>query len=210
MKLYINRPCLIIMLVSLFFVNALQGQDAMITTGIIKYETSRDAKIGAAGQQFTQRLNIKTTYRFLKDKARYEAVMMGGISITIFVRTQDNNHYQTLDYKGKSYAVSIPSKGEVLSITDETKEILGYSCTKALVKYDDKEAEVYFTKQIPFNHSPVGNFDLGGAILSYKTDGIDANATEIESSTVTDKEVTMPKGRKEITMEERKALFTNR
>lgn len=210
MKLSSQRLYLIILLASILFKSTLQGQGEPLTSGIIKYKTSREAKIGAAGQQFTQTLNIETTYHFLKDMARYEAVMMGGISITVFVRTQDQHHYQALEYKGKSYAVSLPSKGEVLSIMDETKEILGYTCTKALVKHDGKEAEVYFTKQIPFDHSPVGSFDLGGAILAYKTEGIDAEATDIEGTSITHREVTLSQDRKKISLEERKALFARR
>lgn len=210
MKSVINRTCLVLLISGIFIHHFSRGQDSSMNSGIIQFETNRIAKVGAAGQQFTQKLKINTTYHFLRNKARYESVLMGNIRSEVYLETEDKEHYQALTHRGKDYAVIIPTNGEVVKVLDETREILGYTCTKALVKYNDMEATVYFTHLIPYNHSPVGNFNLGGVVLAFESEEINAIATTIDTASISDQEVTLSQDRKKISMEEKKALLASR
>ena len=210
MKSVINRTCWMLLISGIFIHQFSKGQDTRVNSGTIQFETNRIAKVGAAGQQFTQKLKINTTYHFLRNKARYESVLMGNIRSEVYLETEDKEHYQALTHRGKDYAVIIPTNGEVVKVLDETREILGYSCTKALVRYNDKEATVYFTQLIPYNHSPVGNFTLGGAVLAFESEEINAIATTIDPVDISDQDVTLSQDRKKISLEEKKALLASR
>lgn len=55
-------------------------------------------------------------------------------------------------------------------ISSETKNILGYTCQKASLKFREKEFEVFFTSEIPFQDGPWKLLGLPGIILEMVND----------------------------------------
>ncbi|WP_298956256.1 GLPGLI family protein [uncultured Nonlabens sp.] len=73
-------------------------------------------------------------------------------------------------------------------ITNEVKNILGYKCTKAVIKYKDKSLytnttprEFWFTNELNFNGGPSLFSGLPGPILQIKTPITTITASQIES-----------------------------
>ena len=51
------------------------------------------------------------------------------------------------------------------TITDETKEIAGYRCSKALIEIKNNKIIAWFTTEIPINYGPMNLRGLPGFIL---------------------------------------------
>lgn len=66
----------------------------------------------------------------------------------------------------------------------ETKEILGYTCKKAAVKFEDNEGTAWYTEDIPFGHSPFGDVGTPGLVLELESPKITAKATSVELTAV--------------------------
>ena len=93
----------------------------------------------------------------------------------------------------KMFVHSCIRKEPVLSnweITDETQEILGYTCKKAILKtsffHKDKmkkynvEASAWFTEEIPYSYGPNSYNGLPGLVLKYEDIYFDYIAKKIE------------------------------
>lgn len=66
-------------------------------------------------------------------------------------------------------------------LTDETKEILGYTCHKAVAIINSNTIELWYTKDLPYKASPVAIGQELGMVLEYVRNGNTAiTATEIE------------------------------
>ncbi|MGO3181917.1 MAG: PNGase F N-terminal domain-containing protein [Aequorivita sp.] len=66
-------------------------------------------------------------------------------------------------------------------LTEETKEILGYTCHKAVTTVNSNTVELWFTKDLPFKASPVEMGQEIGVVLEYIRNGNTAiTASEIE------------------------------
>lgn len=59
-------------------------------------------------------------------------------------------------------------------ITDETKEILGYTVRKAVTSVNSNTIELWFTNELPFKASPVPMGEKLGVVLEYARNGASA------------------------------------
>ena len=131
-----------------------------------------------------------------------------------------------MDMMGKKFAVKIAASdiekemekaGEIEVIkTEETRDILGYTCKKAIVKLKDsgQEMTVYYTDElstgIENSNNPMFK-DIDGMMLEFSMvqNGMDMHftAVNIEKKKVSDSEFEIPEGYEEITQEELQSRF---
>lgn len=95
-----------------------------------------------------------------------------------------------------------------VEITNETKMIAGYNCTKAIVKAEGAEpAEIWFTKDLAINNGFSQGYDgIDGMMLEYsvsqKMFTMKMTCTEIKADKVDDKVFEIPSDYKQMTREE--------
>jgi GLPGLI family protein len=119
---------------------------------------------------------------------------------TFYKNSKEKTEYECRQSMGREITIQKDlSSAKVISITDEKKQILGYDCRKAIVEQNGIKAEVYFTTQLPYNHSPKGIFELNGVVLEYKSDEYYALATAITSENVGKDQLTLPPNKTIIT-----------
>ncbi|MCD4747429.1 MAG: hypothetical protein K8R58_14125 [Bacteroidales bacterium] len=107
-----------------------------------------------------------------------------------------------------------------IEYSNETKEIAGYSCKKAIITIKDKDTNeetvlnVYYTdelgsKELNFQN-PIFK-DINGAMLEYEIDANGMNmkftAKEVQKKKISDKEFEIPEGYEIITQDELKSRF---
>ena len=100
------------------------------------------------------------------------------------VKDYERNHLLTSIPRGLEYFLTKePLNLFEWKLDHETKNVLGYSCHKALCSFRGRDYVAYFTKDIPFTAAPWKFHGLPGVVLEvYSTDGVcawDANTLEI-------------------------------
>lgn len=156
-----------------------------------------------------------TTY-IGKDFSRVEQKTMMGDQIFIS-NFSDSSTILLLNMMGKMMAITITpedSKGDgkepKIEYVDETKEIAGYTCKKAIVTMEDEngeemQTEVYYTEEIPARASDkikgLKGFPLQYTIL---TQGMTmtVTATSVSQEKVSKKLKEVPEGYEQMTMAE--------
>ncbi|MES2419216.1 MAG: hypothetical protein V4541_13595 [Bacteroidota bacterium] len=105
--------------------------------------------------------------------------------------------------------------------TEETKKILGFNCTKVIVKSIRKakvldmdkdivdETAVWYTNELGFNFSPNPNLWTEGTVLAIENKGTSTIAKSIEYRNVSARDVTAPKKALAITPEEYQVKMQN-
>jgi len=100
--------------------------------------------------------------------------------------------------------------GMQINKTDETKEIIGFKCKKAIVTYNDptpKTVELYYTDEIAIENPNANNpfKDIDGVLLQFEVKmnniGMKFKANRLEKIKIKDMEFEIPKGYKKITKE---------
>ena len=152
-----------------------------------------------------------------KNFSRIEQKTMMGDQIVIS-NFDDKSAILLMNMMGKMMAIKMDSNGEEedstpapeIKYTEETKEIAGYNCKKAIVITTDEneeelETEVYYTEEIPAkaNDKVKG---LKGFPLEYTISSqgmtITVTATNVEKKKVSKKLAEIPEGYEIMTMEE--------
>jgi GLPGLI family protein len=83
---------------------------------------------------------------------------------------------------GKKYFVEEALQPvKAIAYTKETKKLLGYTVTKAIITDEGKKYTVWFTAQLPNSYSPEPDLFAGlkGTVLEYSTDEYSCRATAI-------------------------------
>ena len=159
------------------------------------------------------------------NKSRSEMVMSMGKTISI----SDGDAKTTttlMDMMGQKIAI-ISTTEEIMAemvkspevkvdITSETKDILGYICTKAVITNpeDDSEFYVYFTEELGTKELNFDNpqfKDINGVMLEFEMPNemfsMKFTAVSVEKKAVEDSEFTIPEGYQIKTKEEMQGMF---
>ncbi len=163
------------------------------------------------------------------ESSRTEISMGMGRTIVVF-NGEDKTGFTLMDIMGQKYAMSMTA-GELekeiedgpdvdIEVTDETKEIAGYKCKKAVVKLKDKGADddvdliVFFTDELGsgmLNYNNPMFKDIEGVMLEYsmKENDMDMTFTAISvtKKKVPDDEFVIPEGYNVMTMSEFENMF---
>ena len=159
------------------------------------------------------------------NKSRTEMIMSMGKTVSI-ADGDEKSTITLMDMMGQKIAIKsttdeimekVASAPEVkVEVTSETKDILGYTCKKAVITNpdDDQELIVYFTdelgtKELNFDNP---NFkDINGVMLEFEIPNEMFNmhftAVSVEKKNVDDSEFTIPDGYQIKTMEEMQGMF---
>lgn len=132
-----------------------------------------------------------------------EPVQMGNQILFIDNKSQEQTVY--LDMPGDkkiALALGTAKEAENIEYKEETKEIAGYKCKKAIVKFMGQETEVYYTKEIPVRNAFGFSFD--GFLMEYASPGPEGGKKIFRANKVDTKAValTLPEGYESKTMEE--------
>lgn len=163
------------------------------------------------------------------EKSRTEISMGMGTTIVVF-NGEDKTGFTLMDIMGQKYAMSmtadelakeIETGPEVdIEVTDETKEIAGYNCKKALVTMKDKGSDddveliVFFTDELGsgmLNYNNSMFKDIEGVMLEYSIQENDMDMTftaiSVTKKKVADDEFVIPEGYNVMTMSEFENMF---
>ncbi len=88
-----------------------------------------------------------------------------GLSDNCIYDYKENIYHNFVWLPTGNFLVTGKIKESSAEIKTEIKEILGYSCRKAVIKTEDKDIEIWFTDQIPVQVSPMGDLGVSGAVL---------------------------------------------
>lgn len=184
----------------------------------ISYDTEKMDPQMAAYLPKTMKMTVKAPM------SRMEMSMGMGKNITIF-DSDTRAGVSLVDMMGMKIAVKttaedmekeIQEAGDVEVIKlDDTKEILGYTCKKAIVKVKgSSELTVYYTDEIDTgidNSSNVIFRDIEGMMLEFEMDqdGLQMHfvAVNIDKKKVSDDLFEIPEGYEEMTKEEMESRF---
>lgn len=159
------------------------------------------------------------------NKAKMEMIMSMGKTITI----SDGDSKSTIslmDMMGQKIAIhSTPEEimkdltdapAVAVELTSETKDILGYSCKKAIITSveDDLEMTVYYTEELGTKELNFDNpqfKDINGLMMEFEMPNemfsMHFTAVSVEKKNVEDSEFTIPEGYTVKTKEEMKSMF---
>jgi hypothetical protein len=167
----------------------------------------------------------KTMKIKIKGEMSRTEISMGSIGTsTIIFNGEDKTGFTLMDIMGQKYAIKMTADdidAEIAKlpetnvvITDETKEIAGYTCKKAILKMKGEEHNVYFTEELgdgKINFSNPVFKDIKGVMLeySYEENGLNMNlsAVKVEKMKVTDSEFELPEGFQIVTKSELEGIF---
>lgn len=159
------------------------------------------------------------------NKSRVEIPSMGGEQIVI-MDSDKKEGVMLMNLMGQKIAMKMgpedfkateeaakedKSKTE---ITNETKKIAGYKCTKAIVTDEEgEEVEIWFTKEIPTvaseNNKLKGSIDGFPMQYSMERQGMSmiVTVTKVDKGTISDTEFETPEGYQEMSQEDLKGMF---
>ena len=191
--------------------------------GVVTY------KISIEGSGVTDEMKAmmpKTMTMTVKgNKARMEMIMSMGKTVTI-TDGDAKTSISLMDMMGQKIAIqSTPEEimkdltdgPEVkVEVTSETKDILGYTCKKAIITSveDDLEMIVYFTEELGSKELNFDNpqfKDINGLMMEFEMPNemfsMHFTAVSVEKKNVEDSEFTIPEGYQIKTKEEMKSMF---
>lgn len=122
----------------------------------------------------------------------------------LYIDLADKKTVEQRDFMGKKFLIKSEPKVRQWKVTGEQKNILGYNCMKAILQDTSRNAEAWFTPQIPVGVGPDGLNGLPGAILEYNDTKNERTvvATKVELKAVEAGVIEQPKKGKVVTSEE--------
>lgn len=216
-----NKNLLAIILAIPFLMITL-GSSAKEFKGIITYKVS---VTGSSVTDDVKAMMPKTMTLTIKgNKSRSEMVM--GMGTTISISDGDaQTSIALLDMFGQKIAIKT-TKDEIeqemdkapdykVETTDETKDILGYTCKKAIIKSQEgMEITVYYTDELGDGSTYFDDAqfrEIKGVMLQFEIpeEGMNMKftATNIEKKNISDSEFEIPEGYQVKTKDEVKGMF---
>jgi GLPGLI family protein len=190
--------------------------------GVVTY------KVSVTGSQVTDEVKAmmpkSMTLTIKGDKSRSEMVMGMGKTIAI-TNAETRETIALFDMMGQKIAVKsttdeiqkeiADSPKMTVEKTSETKDILGYSCNKAIIRSDEgTEIIVYYTKELGTGATYFDDpqfKDIDGLMLEFEipNEGMNMKFTAItvENKNVADTEFEIPEGYQIKTKDEMKSMF---
>lgn len=216
---------LLISLLILFTGPIIKAQDK--SAGVIYYKQTNALRmppgggnvvINGGGAQMPDKVTTEYEFTYNANGARYQKyvsgdgggapggmmIMIGGADRKVFYNFADNKVVEYVPFDGENYLMEskLGSASDTVQNTDETKEIIGFKCKKAIVKNKVGTTEIWYTTDVKINASPVIPYWTEGLVLAVKNDRVNVIATSAEFYKVKDKEFTIPKDGKPITADE--------
>lgn len=124
----------------------------------------------------------QTDIQVSKEDEKIHKIASSGVGQDVFYYKDKKEKYVLKESFGKDYKVIFPYEQYKWIITNETKNIKGYTCYKAYAEwseYDYKREKilnfkpvVWFTKSIPFPYGPKGLDGLPGLVLEGSFNGV--------------------------------------
>lgn len=195
--------------------------------GTIVYNiTYPDSKLDAQ----TLAMMPKTMKMKIKGNMSRTEMNMGMGNTVIIFNSEEKTGVMLMDFMGQKFAMKMTSadfEEEIKDLpeptvvtTDETKEIAGYTCKKAIVKVKEKGSEietemiVYYTEEIAAAKNNELNplyKNIPGTMLEFSKEENGLNmllsAVSVEKGKISESEFETPEGFKEVTKEELKGMF---
>jgi GLPGLI family protein len=157
------------------------------------------------------------------DKSRVD-MDMGIMKTSTIADNKTGTAITLMDMMGQKMAIKMTKeeiekqraeiKAPTIKYTDETKEIAGYKCKKAIaVTEEGDELTIYYTDEIPNGNSAANNqfVGLNGFPLEYQTiqKGLKmlVTAKSVKPGKVEDSKFKVPNDYKEITQDQLKSMF---
>lgn len=190
--------------------------------GIITY------KVTVSGPGITDEVKAmmpkSMTLKVKGNKSRSEMVMGMGTTISIS-NAETKTSTVLLDMFGQKMAIQTSmdeiqkelseSPNYTVTVTDETKDILGYTCKKAVVKSDEgTEMYVYYTDELGDGSTYFDDAqfkDIKGLMLEFEMPDASMSmkftAVDIEKKNIDDSEFEIPEGYQVKTKDEVKSMF---
>jgi GLPGLI family protein len=210
------------LLTGLFIVSSLAG-NAKDFKGVITY------KITIEGSSVTDELRAmmpKTMTLTIKGNIAKMDMVMGMGKTSAITNADEKTSINMVDMMGQKYAVKSTSediakemenaKDYQVEFSNETKEIAGYNCKKAIVRHvsDGTEIIVYYTEDLGTGAMNFDNpqfKDIKGIMLEFEMPNPEFSmhfiATTVEEKNVSDSEFTIPEGYQIKTKEEFQTMF---
>lgn len=116
----------------------------------------------------------------------HTAAIRSGFHREYYTEIESNFQIHEFEIAGREWTVRYDRDISSWEITNETKEIHGYTCYKAItpIKINgeeiDENLEAWFTPEIPFRYGPMEIYGLPGLILEVRQKNFIYYAAEIE------------------------------
>lgn len=89
--------------------------------------------------------------------------------ISFSFKKSDSYHKKESIFKNNFFVINYKKFSYEWQITNESKVIGGFNCTKAISNARNNKIVAWFTNEIPINYSPLGLYGLPGLILQAET-----------------------------------------
>ena len=166
----------------------------------------------------------KTMKMKIKGESSRTEINMGMGTATVVFNGEDKSGFTLMDLMGQKFAIKMTADeidSEIkklpemnVEITNETKEIAGYTCKKAILTIEGEEHNVFFTEELGDGKINLSNpifKDIKGVMLEYsfEEEGIyqKLSAVSVEKKKVADSEFEMPEGYQVVTQSELEGMF---
>ena len=153
----------------------------------------------AAQDKQTQELETEDESQGIKIKMQFT-----GDNNQLYQNTKENQLIEQLEFMGRQFRIKEDLNSMKWKLTNEKKEILNYSCIKAILEDTSRKVEAWFTMQIPASLGPATYRGLPGLILAVNiNDGQSiVQAKSIKIQEVDEASITVPSKGKEVSREE--------
>lgn len=195
-----------------------------ISEGVIEFEVTYPET--DAGDLMAGILPNEMTLKFKDNKTIGKLSSMGIFTTSIIAYPDSKKVAQLVRIMTKKYVLMLDSAevqdlySELPEMTvhfvDETKEIAGYKCKKAIITFKNdikEEFSVYYTNDIEIENSnwPTPFHEIDGVLLEYRVRKYNIEmrltATRVTKSTIDDSEFEIPPDYNKITQEEMNQIF---
>ncbi|MEL6866808.1 MAG: GLPGLI family protein, partial [Bacteroidota bacterium] len=176
----------------------------------------------------TKELLFTTNESIYRDQANTEtdqAIEAGaedsGMQVKMVVQRSDSQLYKDLEKQkvyesrelfGRKFLIADALENFQWKLLNESKDILGYTCQKAIYKDTEQVVEAWFTTQIPISNGPRSYGQLPGLILELSIDNgqTQITATEVKLESVSTDEIKAPKKGKKVSQAEYDELLAEK